>query len=567
MLERNVAEEKINKSWILPVIIFLAITGIVIGSYFIGNQVRKSNSFVYDSFDNLLLGRSSQVNSSTQIRIINISSGNNTGKWNNVKATADEADLTFWTLNQDDKKTTLGWIPLSNSCIGKVDKKIYGEDGLPIKDDKDKDIFLKCETAKCGINNCYSITLTTAQAVNIDNYIRLGNSSSVSVYQPTQQVVFSIDDLNNVTATLYKNISGNFNNSVNGVFVNFDNFRWKFGAVDIFNTGLEQYKYEISSTSRISESTNGYLFNNYLLELDDICDKDNSNCQISIIDNNLSVIFWSNGSIDPIFSLLAEESGFYRDSNITFEGANMSHLSILTTPSSFVYNVSTINRTVGTDSGGTLANVQTIDGLSYNTTELVATPGLDVRMNFTGVTKFDQVKLTYLMTGLLGQTFDADLFNATSGTWVTIGTLAESATFVNVTIPLNANNITKDYIQSGIAQLRIQEIDIGSLLESLAIDYAELSLDNPYENLLVYIPFDEGGNDEGGNVAFDLTQNNNDAPYTATAVPYASGVYAGAVIFNATTGIKTTNSINLIKGNMTLTLWVNSSNSGNKFVV
>lgn len=115
-----------------------------------------------------------------------------TSSWQVTSATGQEAQLKFWT-NGTDKKVLLGWLPPDNSCAGWTDKAIYGRNGLPIKDDKNKDIILKCETAKCGGKNCYHISLTNAQAINIDDYIKLGNNSIISEWLDSTYYIYPTD--------------------------------------------------------------------------------------------------------------------------------------------------------------------------------------------------------------------------------------------------------------------------------------------------------------------------------------------------------------------------------------
>jgi hypothetical protein len=93
-----------------------------------------------------------------------------------------DTGFTPYLANSKDKKTTIGLIPNNNSCSGMLPKRLYNELGQEIKDDKNKPIDLKCESSKCNGLNCYSISLTTAQAVNIDNYIKIGSQSTTYEY-------------------------------------------------------------------------------------------------------------------------------------------------------------------------------------------------------------------------------------------------------------------------------------------------------------------------------------------------------------------------------------------------
>jgi len=103
--------------------------------------------------------------------------------WKLMSATGEEQNLTLWILNESDKKTELGFIIKEGKTYNNLqDKELYDENGSLILDDKNKSISLKYETAKCGGQDCYHISLTDAQAVNIEEYIKLRNESIVIEY-------------------------------------------------------------------------------------------------------------------------------------------------------------------------------------------------------------------------------------------------------------------------------------------------------------------------------------------------------------------------------------------------
>ena len=217
-------------------------------------------------------------------------------QWNLIKHSGTEKDLIFWTANAKEKKTELGWVPKSGSCTGWTDKYLYGADGELILDDKDKSIKLKCESSKCDGANCYHITLTDAAAVNIDEYVKLGNESSVILYQETQSVLFSIDDYNNITATLYWDVYGDgsdWNNSVNDIFVSFNQDRWKYGAN---HSGIEweRYKYVLESSAPLENRKGKYYFKTglggYKVMTNDICSKVLTNGTEMIEGENVSIV-------------------------------------------------------------------------------------------------------------------------------------------------------------------------------------------------------------------------------------------------------------------------------------
>ncbi len=240
-------------------------------------------------------------------------------KWVNTRKDGLEAQLTFWTLDAKDKKTELGWIPPDENCAGWSEKNIYYKNGTEILDNQDKAITLKCESSKCDGQNCYHISLTTAQAVNINDEIKLGNTSSVVEYQNESKIIYNFD-WGETNLTLFKEniISGDVY-----VFYNNEDGKYDFGANDtVLGENFTTFTYIINSTSElilipgiINDSVDNYLefpmvYNYYYDENDPwdeerhqysfegICNKNYSNCSWVNNGNSAIIYFTSNGTID-----------------------------------------------------------------------------------------------------------------------------------------------------------------------------------------------------------------------------------------------------------------------------
>jgi hypothetical protein len=182
---------------------------------------------------------------------INLTVQTNDAEWVVTKHSGEEMGLKFWTLNAKDKKTELGWIPLDNSCTGWADKFLYDSSGYAILDDKSKEIELKCESAKCDGFNCYHISLTDAAAVNIGEYVQLGNNTIITEYQNLSLVNYKSDWFG-VNVTLFMNMSGNWNSSANDIWVRHDPDKEKFGAI-VNNTEDTYFKYLVESDNEIKK--------------------------------------------------------------------------------------------------------------------------------------------------------------------------------------------------------------------------------------------------------------------------------------------------------------------------
>jgi hypothetical protein len=166
-------------------------------------------------------------------------------------------------------------------------------------------------------------------------YFQIGTQSLILVNQEIKAVLFSPDEINNITATLYKNVSGEFTNAIEDLFVYYNSDEWKFGANDTSNTGLEMYKYIIESTIEPIPYLNGFIYGKsekdlikgFYLDLSDICNKVNASCVINQNSNTIEVIFYSDSLIDPTYSLINNELKALL-TNITWEPNNITHLTI-----------------------------------------------------------------------------------------------------------------------------------------------------------------------------------------------------------------------------------------------
>ena len=277
-------------------------------------------------------------------------------EWVVTKRTGVEQGLTFWTLDSKDKKTELGWIPSDNDCSGWVDRYLYNEDGSYILDDKDKEIKLKCESSKCSGMNCYHISLTNAAAINIDEYVQLGNNTIVTEYQNLSLINYNSDWFD-VNVTLLMNLSGTWNTTANDVWVRHDAEKDKFGA-NVSRTEDTYFKYLVESDSIIKQQSElvYYITNpnecgffckeeRHLFDFQDIC--------------NLK------GGFDPECSFNKTD---YYNLEITFIGQYNSTLGYIDVdPEIYVTNVSigVFNNTIY---NGTINSVQLNLSLSSNGT-------------------------------------------------------------------------------------------------------------------------------------------------------------------------------------------------------
>ena len=118
----------------------------------------------------------------------------------------------------------------------------------------------------------------TVDIIN-ENKIQFGNQTSIIIYQSINMLNYKLEGCE-INITLFKNISGNYENTVTNIFIESDNETLKFGAKDredrnVFNN----YKYQFDSSCPIEKENwfTIYLKDNgiHKIDLSDLTDTTN----------------------------------------------------------------------------------------------------------------------------------------------------------------------------------------------------------------------------------------------------------------------------------------------------
>ena len=297
----------------------------------------------------------------TQERNLSVNLANKT--WVITKQTGNEKYFDVFFSNQKDKKTQICYV-LKNGVnplnVDLTNKQLYNRTGF-ILDDKNKEITLKYETAKCNVlgvmKDGYNIDLTTAQTVNVNDYIQLGNSTLILEYQDIKLINYQ-DNWFDLNVRLYANISNDWQTS-NDIWIKTTGKTNKFGA-NFTNTNETTYfLYQINSTvpilkkdsftyylEKIETNAMGGIFTQqHKIDFGDICavelilnesgdliDSFNPNCNFkvyNILDKEyiLNVTFYANYDsikgiidIDPTISVDTTSGVAGINTNTTSEG-------------------------------------------------------------------------------------------------------------------------------------------------------------------------------------------------------------------------------------------------------
>jgi hypothetical protein len=275
------------------------------------------------------------LSKTSRISVVNYS----TPQWNIIKSDGDEDNFKVIFTDLKDKKTDICFVlkdGIKETDIDLTSKVLYDVSDSAILDDKDKEVIIKYETAKCNDNGIikdgYHLSLTEAQAFNIDEYIKLGENSLEMTYEEQKEIVFSLDKNNNVSIRIFWDINGDksdWDNSINNLFTKSSDDWWKFGA---FHNGSvwERYKILIESDAMFVKENGNYVFigdDRIPLNVSDICSKTNgvltADCQFNPYTSNgkyfLEIEFWSDSDIDPTFE---EENDTIIEDNLEHKDAN-----------------------------------------------------------------------------------------------------------------------------------------------------------------------------------------------------------------------------------------------------
>jgi len=136
------------------------------------------------------------------------------------------------------------------------------------------------------------------------------------------------------------------------------------------------------------------------------------------------------------------------------------------------YNATQSLAVAGTVNGGTLTDTQhdngVYDGKTFNFSEASGSPGLDLRINFTGVPEFNQGVMRYKTSSLAGNYPIIQMWNYDTSAWEDYPPVSESLTFATIEQPVFDST---DHIQNNVAQMRIYKASNGNTNNKYYVDW------------------------------------------------------------------------------------------------
>ena len=145
--------------------------------------------------------------------------------------------------------------------------------------------------------------------------------------------------------------------------------------------------------------------------------------------------------------------------------------------STIYYNATQSQAIAGTIDGGTLVDTNhqdgKYDGNTFNFSEVSATPGLDLRINFTGITTFNQGVMRYkTASGLAGVYPIIQMWNYNTLAWEDYPPVAQSITFATIEQPVFDS---AEHVSGGVAQMRIYKATKGNTGNKYYIDWIAIT--------------------------------------------------------------------------------------------
>ena len=230
-----------------------------------------------------------------------------------------------------------------------------------------------------------------------------------------------------------------------------------------------------------------------------------------------------NCSIDNSCDLIAYDSeiSYIQNCSVDNSCSNITYDSELVT----IYHNATEGATIsGTVISGTLIDTQhptgNYDDTTFNFSEQVAAPALDMRMNFTGITDFSKGVIRYRTTKLKGDYPIIQLWDYDDSKWEDYPLLGESESFATIEQSVYDDD---EHIENGIVQMRLYKSGTGNTQNKYYVDWIALIEGmgvTSGQEIDPYALHRDGSNTMIGNLTFEGQYNRlkNGITYTTTYI-------------------------------------------------
>lgn len=284
----------------------------------------------------------------------------------------------------------------------------------------------------------------------------------------------------------------NVTNCSNGIVTNTDGllFCADLPPTNSYNATYDTYAYNQTTPATDWVIAQGYIttigwlnvvflnettLNDTYVRLDDINNSYALNSSLSTYDTyayNMTTpaIDYANTSL-----MRLDGSNWNGDSWITWADPNFvfNESKLATT----YYNATESDAITGTVDAGTLADTQhdngIYDGITFNFSEASGSPALDLRINFTDITSFNQGVMRYKTSSLSGAFPIIQMWNYGISAWEDYPAMATSLVFATIT--QQVFDATEHIGADGIVQMRIYKASNGNTGNRYYVDWITIS--------------------------------------------------------------------------------------------
>jgi len=284
-------------------------------------------------------------------------------------------------------------------------------------------------------------------------------SSEVLAFNYYNSTDFDINDYLNLTTLLGFNYYNSSNFSISDYYTktDIDGFNYWNDTFATFNKTYADTLYADISMSGDNSSWNKTYADTLYVDIDG--DTMTGNLDSSA---NMTAV-WLKGKYNWT---VGDTWNVFDGTTLTFNESKLA---------STYYDATTSVLVAGTIDAGTLDNIRhndgNYDGITINVSEASGSPGLDLRINFTGVDSFDRAVMRYKAPSISGDAPVRQLWNYDTFSWDILTTVTESTNFAIVTQSIFNN---AQYIQDNIIQLRIYKAGNGNTQNHYYIDWVAM---------------------------------------------------------------------------------------------
>ncbi len=146
------------------------------------------------------------------------------------------------------------------------------------------------------------------------------------------------------------------------------------------------------------------------------------------------------------------------------------------------YNVTEFAVLVGVLDTGSVNDLNTLDNIQYNISEVNGVPGMLISFNFSGIATDREtiwLVVNVLYDGRPKHDLDIDVWNFKSSDWDTIGLIPDQVDFTWINSSSYGLRIPVDYVAEGVVRGRFNHPDKGNEKDALSIDYLRLQASTP----------------------------------------------------------------------------------------